>query len=279
MFFEADRPLRRLTGDAVRLAKGETERMSEDAYGGKFGSIARSVNIHIDKLGREAKAAKQDLGQMLGPAPEGGLGTIDLLATALPSVRPGGPAPAVPQPPSDFRFQDSGPVQTTVRKAPVRPGTPPPTRPGTPPPFRAATPPAGVPVPPATPPPRPSQRMSAPPAPMTPASASASASVSNLFAVEAPLEDEGTGRTTIMPAPSGPTRVDPHFKQVFEQFIATKKTCNEPTTGLVYERFAEKLVKNRDDLIAKTGCREVRFTVYVKDGKAALKATPVKDEA
>ena len=31
--------------------------------------------------------------------------------------------------------------------------------------------------------------------------------------------------------------------------------------------------------MAKTGCREVRFTVYVKDGKAALKATPVKDEA
>jgi hypothetical protein len=29
----------------------------------------------------------------------------------------------------------------------------------------------------------------------------------------------------------------------------------------------------------KTGCRDVRFTVYVKDGKAALKATPVKDEA
>ena len=36
--------------------------------------------------------------------------------------------------------------------------------------------------------------------------------------------------------------------------------------------------KTRDDLIAKTGCKEVRFTVYVKDGKAALKATPVKDD-
>ena len=30
--------------------------------------------------------------------------------------------------------------------------------------------------------------------------------------------------------------------------------------------------------MSKTGCNEVRFTVYVKDGKAALKATPVKDE-
>jgi DUF2075 family protein len=58
-----------------------------------------------------------------------------------------------------------------------------------------------------------------------------------------------------------------------------KRSCNEPIAGLIYERFAEKLIKNRDDLMMKTGCRDVRFTVYVKDGKAALKATPVKDEA
>jgi hypothetical protein len=44
-------------------------------------------------------------------------------------------------------------------------------------------------------------------------------------------------------------------------------------------KFSEKLIKNRQDLMAKTGCRDVKFTVYVKDGKAALKATPIKDEA
>lgn len=72
--------------------------------------------------------------------------------------------------------------------------------------------------------------------------------------------------------------MESHFKQVFEQFVSVKKSCGEPTSGLTYPKFAEKLVKNRDDLMAKTGCKEVRFTVYVKDGKAALKATPVKDE-
>ena len=30
-------------------------------------------------------------------------------------------------------------------------------------------------------------------------------------------------------------------------------------------------------LVAKHNCRTVRFSVYVKDGKAALKATPVRD--
>ena len=41
MWVEADRPLRRLAADAVRLAKGEKERLGEDEHGGKFGSIAR----------------------------------------------------------------------------------------------------------------------------------------------------------------------------------------------------------------------------------------------
>ena len=64
----------------------------------------------------------------------------------------------------------------------------------------------------------------------------------------------------------------------YDQFLAVKKSCNENTGGLTYQKFSEKLVKNRDDLMSKTGCKDVRFTVYVKDGKAALKATPVKDE-
>ena len=278
MLLEADRPLRRLTTDAVRLAKGETERMSEDLHAGRFGSIARSVNIHIDKLGREAKTARKDLDQMLGPAPEGSLGTIDLLATALPSVRPGGPAPVASPPPSEFRFQESGPVPVPVAASASAPTRKPPARPGTPPPFRAVTTAAAVAPPPTPPPPRPSQQLQATsPAPAAPQRASQSLPM-ELFSTQAPLnlDDELPGRGAIG---RDPPRVDPYFKQIFDQFVTVKQTCNESIAGLVYERFAEKLVKNRDDLIQKTGCREVRFTVYVKDGKAALKATPVKDEA
>jgi len=243
MFIEADRPLRRLTADAVRLAKGDTERISEDAHGGKFGSIARSVNIHIDKLGRDAKTAKKDLDQLLGPAPEGSLGTIDLLATPLPPARPGGPAPAAPPPPSDFKFgsADSGPVRTPPPRAP------------TPPPIRIQTPAA---APPRAPTPPPIQMNQPPPL---------------------SLDDDILGRSET-DADAGPP-VDPYFKSVFDQFVSTKQSCGEPTAGLTYPKFAEKLVKNREDLMAKTGCKDVKFTVYVKDGKAALKASPVKDEA
>ncbi len=235
MLLESDRPLRRLAADAVKLAKGETERLGEDQHPGKFGSIARSVNIHIDKVGREAKSAKKDLDQLLGPAPEGSLGTIDLLATALPNARPGGAAPAAAPPPSEFKFGDSGPQ-------PSRP-TPPP-RPATPPPVRAPTP-----LPIRDRDPKPSEP------PLS-------------------LDDDILGQAVEEPPTQG---ADPYFKQVYDQFIAVKNSCNEPTGSLSYEKFSQKLIKNRDDLMAKTGCREVRFTVYIKEGKAALKATPVKD--
>ena len=67
-----------------------------------------------------------------------------------------------------------------------------------------------------------------------------------------------------------------YFRQVYEDFIELKRKCGEPTDSLTFERFSIKLGQNRDALVAKYNCRAVKFQVYVKDGKAALKATPVK---
>jgi hypothetical protein len=281
MFFEADRPVRRLTADAVRLAKGDADRLDEGAHTGKLGSVARSVNIHIDKLGREARSAKKDLDQLLGPAPEGGLGTIDLLATT-PVARPGYAAPAMP-PPSEFRFQDPAPAPVTVRTPPPAP------RVSTPPPMRVTSPPVmRSPAAAMTPPPqRISQTAAVPPPPPFGPSLGPSLNFDDDIlghGSEPPgLRVEASGSRASQPPPmrieSSQARGDAYFRQVFDQFVSTKRRCNEPIGGLVYERFAEKLVKNREDLMIKTGCRDVRFTVYVKDGKAALKATPVKDDA
>ena len=69
---------------------------------------------------------------------------------------------------------------------------------------------------------------------------------------------------------------DGHIRDVYEQFLATKKECGEPTTGLTLEKFSQRLHDNRAALMAKHDCRTVRFTVYVKEGKASLRATPVK---
>ncbi len=266
MMIEADRPLKRLAADAVKLAKGETERLSEDGHGGKFGSIARSVNIHIDKLSREAKTAKKDLDGLLGPAPEGSLGTIDLLATALPSVRPGGAGPSAPPTPSDFKFNDPPPSLSVPSRPTPMPASPPP-KPAFPPPSAVATPPKPM-APPRTPTP---PAFPATPAFSTPPPPAAPGALGDA------LDDDILGGLGDKPVDAAQD-MESHFKQVFEQFVSVKKSCGEPTSGLTYPKFAEKLVKNRDDLMAKTGCKEVRFTVYVKDGKAALKATPVKDD-
>lgn len=66
------------------------------------------------------------------------------------------------------------------------------------------------------------------------------------------------------------------WHNTFEEFLRTKKQCGEPTTGLTFEKFQTTLRKNRDQLMAKTKCKRVKFTVYVKDGRAALKASPVR---
>jgi hypothetical protein len=103
---------------------------------------------------------------------------------------------------------------------------------------------------------------------------------------KAPGRKEGTGPF------GGPTRVadpdedllreaaaiddGPYYRQVFDDFVALKVKCGEPTDGLTLEKFTLKLKANRDQLIAKYACKAVRFQVYVKDGKAALKATPIK---
>jgi len=68
-----------------------------------------------------------------------------------------------------------------------------------------------------------------------------------------------------------------HWLAVYEDFVRTKKQCGEPTDGLTYERFAQTLEKNRAALLQKHGCKRVKFSVYVKEGRASLKATPVKD--
>ena len=254
MWIESDRPLRALQTDAVKLAKSEAERLAEDAHGGKYGSIARSVNIHIDKLGRDAKSARTNLDQLLGPAPEGSLGTIDLLAGALPAARPGGAVATAAPPPSDFKFHDPAPAMMAPPRAQTPVPAPVQQRPSapvrmTPPQTPAATPPRGV----------------APPPPQIQPSHNSTQPLS--------LDDDILGAV-----PGGSSDPDAYFKSVYDQFVSVKKSCGENTAGLTFQKFAEKLVKNRDDLMSKTGCREVRFTVYVKDGKAALKATPVKDD-
>ena len=78
------------------------------------------------------------------------------------------------------------------------------------------------------------------------------------------------------PAPPAASGEEAEWEDVFQDFLRVRVECGEPAEGLSYEKFRVKLEKNKDQLVQKYGCRTVRFQVYVKEGRAALKATPVR---
>jgi hypothetical protein len=67
-----------------------------------------------------------------------------------------------------------------------------------------------------------------------------------------------------------------HFREVFEQFVAMQKECGAPVSGLTFDKFVRKLHAARDQVMKRHNAPAVHFTVYVKEGRAALKASPVK---
>ena len=291
---EGDRPLRRLNSEAVELAKGERERFEEDRHGGKYGSIARSVNIAVDKLKRDAKAARRDLDELLGPAPDAGQ------SGSLPADALAPSDPPAPPPPSQFSFSDSKPKAPAGGSDPLGLAAPPPK----PPPGLAPSkdePPPPPPVPGKARPP--ASRDQTPPPPIPPKAAAAPPPARAIDddilgggaeedddsfeqvatrEVNAPFDEAATHVAEPSPEQLAASERDDggdeelHFQQIFDEFLALKKACGESTEKLTFDAFAEKLRSNRDALMAKHGCKSVRFQVYEKDGKAALKASPVK---
>jgi hypothetical protein len=67
-----------------------------------------------------------------------------------------------------------------------------------------------------------------------------------------------------------------HWRETFDKFKELKIQLGEQSDRITFERFAAKLRKNRADLVAKHSCKGVRFSVYEKDGKAAIKAAAIR---
>jgi hypothetical protein len=99
---------------------------------------------------------------------------------------------------------------------------------------------------------------------------------------EPELEPESAGASPGGPpappparAAGGESELD-EWKRVFEEYRKVREQCGESTSGLTFEKFQGTLQKNKSAILARHPADRVRFTVYVKDGKAALKASPVK---
>jgi len=90
--------------------------------------------------------------------------------------------------------------------------------------------------------------------------------------VPAELINKSAAPTTAVPSAD-----EQHYKQVYREFLDVRQQCGEETDTLTYEKFLQKLMKNREQIIEKYHSKSVRFQVYVKAGKAALRAVPVRD--
>jgi hypothetical protein len=248
LFIEHDRHLVAFRRMATQLSKGEITELDVAALGGRYRKVAASINdaldVVVEKSGGKRRASKANLDEILGPAPE-------TLTSAAFSFGADAEVPAA-------AVQVPAPMPAPVAM-----------------PAPGARPPA--PAIPKVPPPR------VPPAPSKPENEAGGAN-SGEKSVMLRLDGSSDGedeRTLVAEVPDSlrnPTRDDEtHFREVFEQYVALRKQCGEATADLTYEKFAVTLRKNRDQIVlARPDTQEVRFTVYVKAGKAALKASPVK---
>ena len=264
--FEHTRPLRTLKREAERLAKGEIDMLQVSKFRGLYRKIASDLNDGTDKVAAKGGVPRKaaDLESVLGPIPA----QPEMSAFSFPVEGPAsqGKPPSGPvRPPAP---RDSAP------KAPVQMPAPKPAqndKPKMPPPKPA---PGDKPK---MPPPKPS----ADDKPKMPQPAA-------LKEMPPEEDDDATVVSAVPPEILQASATGAHaaveeagevseWHRVFEEFLRTKKQCGEPTTGLTFEKFQNTLRKNRDQLVAKTKCKRVKFTVYVKDGRAALKASPVRN--
>jgi len=281
---EVEGPLEHLRKDLQQLARGEITKILDSRYGGKFGGLARDVNAAMERYTHAPAApsemAGKDLNAILGGKPARG-STFDLPSkdsafhgnTPAPAFAPppaGGFAPPppsfAPPPPASFAPPPLPSAAGSVFGAP------------------AASPSGGglglvkssgfgAPVGKAPPALKPAAW--APPPPTAPAPAMAP-SVLPAAALAGADEEENSEATRIVPYDESEEEAA-HFAHVYDEFVAAKKQCGESQAGLTFDKFLQKLRDNKAALVSKHGCRTVRFSVYVKDGRAALKATPVRD--
>lgn len=65
------------------------------------------------------------------------------------------------------------------------------------------------------------------------------------------------------------------WREVFDQFVAKRRECGEAADGVSWERFQSTLQKSKAEVLSRARSRSARFSIVVKDGRAAVKAAPL----
>jgi len=64
------------------------------------------------------------------------------------------------------------------------------------------------------------------------------------------------------------------LRSVYRAYVEAKRRCNEDTTRLSFDAVAESLKRQVPELLERHKARDVEYRVFVKDGKAILRAVP-----
>jgi hypothetical protein len=72
------------------------------------------------------------------------------------------------------------------------------------------------------------------------------------------------------PDPLAETRL----RSVYRAYVEAKRRCNEDTTRLSFDAVVSSLKRQVPELLERHNARDVEYRVFVKDGKAILRAVP-----
>jgi hypothetical protein len=78
-------------------------------------------------------------------------------------------------------------------------------------------------------------------------------------------------------AGNAPLLSEDRLQQVYRDFIEARRFCGESTDGLDYDRIRDKLLAEAPKVAAKAQGARVDFQVVIRDGRAILKAVPVRE--
>lgn len=233
-------PLRRLTREFTAIAQGTQHSVFHDRYGGAAGEVARSAAAAHEAL-RQAYLAELEIDEVE---------EADEASGQRPRTRHTRAARRVTR--SHRKLDTPGRASRANKSVPRDEGSG----------MRRAPTPAPEPTPAPAPAPAPTPVAAPAPTP-TPAAPAPAPAVASPVTPPTPV--------------ASPDPKHEQYREVFEEFLRIKAQCGEPTDKLTLEKFAQKLAKNATGIKAKRpDVQDVAFTVYVKDGKAALKAKIVK---
>ncbi len=276
---EHTNPLKELVMQADRLKSGVMDGLQVARFRGAYRLAAQSLNQGMERAIEKAGGVTRkpaDLESILGPAPaqpsmsafsfpmaDGAAAAAIPVNVPPPPVVPAAGSPAVPVGPAPI----PRPVPAGISKE-----TPPVVVPMVPPSAGRAAPPPGRPQGPPPPVnPRPAPAPAPAPPPFAGGDDDGDDEATMVGAVPAELLAQATGENRAASEEAA------EWLTVYEDFVRTKKKCGEPTDGLSFDKFSHTLKKNRDALVQRHACKRVKFSVYVKEGRASLKATPVRE--